>query len=136
MFNRVVLIGRLTADPELKTTNSGTAVCSFTLAVDRQFKDQNGNKQVDFLNVVTWKGTAEFVSKYFSKGSAFGVEGSVQTRNWTDKDGNKRIATEIVADRAFFTGSKETNAPKAENDAQGEFGGFGGVPADEQDLPF
>ena len=136
MFNQVVLIGRLTADPELKTTNSGTAVCSFTLAVDRQFKDQNGNKQVDFLNVVTWKGTAEFVSKFFRKGSAFGVAGSVQTRTWTDKDGNKRTTTEIVADRAFFTGGKETGATKAENAAQGEFEGFGGVPADEEDLPF
>ena len=136
MFNHVVLIGRLTAEPELKTTNSGTAVCSFSLAVDRQFKDQNGNKQVDFLNVVTWKGTAEFVAKYFHKGSAIGVAGSIQTRPWTDKDGNKRTATEIVADRAFFTGSKETGATKGENTAQDDFGGFGGEPADEQDLPF
>lgn len=136
MFNHAILIGRLTADPELKTTNNGKPFCSFCLAVDRQFKDQNGNKQTDFLNVVTWHGTAEFVSKFFSKGSVIGVAGSIQARNWTDKDGNKRTTYEIMADRAFFTGSKETNAPKAENTAQGEFDGFGGVPADDQDLPF
>lgn len=136
MFNHVVLIGRLTAEPELKTTNSGTSVCSFCMAVDRPFKDQNGNKQVDFLNVVAWKGTAEFVSKFFHKGSAIGVAGSIQTRSWTDKDGNKRTTTEIVADRAFFTGSKETNASKAENAAQGNFDGFDGIPANEEDLPF
>lgn len=114
MYNHAVLIGRLTANPELKNTTTGTAVCSFTVACDRQFKGQDGERHADFINVVAWRNTAEFVAKYFAKGNPIGVAGSIQTRSYTDKDGNKRTVTEVVADRAFFVGGKENNAGKQE----------------------
>lgn len=109
-LNRVCVMGRLTHDPELRNTQSGTAVVSFSLAVDRDFKDkQTGEKEADFLEVVAWRNTAEFVSKYFAKGRMAVVEGRLQTRTWTDKDGNKRKATEIMADNVYFGDSKQSN---------------------------
>ena len=107
MFNLAILTGRLTADPELKTTASGISVCNFSIAVDRAYK-KGEEKQTDFLNVVAWRQTAEFVSKWFKKGSLIGIEGSIQTRKYQDKDGNNRTAFEIVANNVHFVESKKS----------------------------
>ena len=115
MLNKIILMGRLTRDPELRRTQSGTAVTSFSLAVDRDFKSQSGEKETDFIDIVAWRGTAEFVSKYFTKGRMAVVEGRLQTRDWTDREGGKRVATEIVADNIYFGDSKR--------DGAGEYGG-------------
>ena len=106
MLNKIVLMGRLTRDPELRRTQSGTAVASFTLAVDRDYKPQDGERETDFIDIVAWRGTGEFVSKYFTKGRMAVVEGRLQVRDWTDKDGNKRRSTEVVADNVYFGDSK------------------------------
>ena len=107
MLNRIILMGRLTRDPELRRTQSGTAVASFTLAVDRDFKDkQSGEKTTDFIDIVAWRQTGEFVHRYFSKGRMAVVEGRLQMRDWTDKDGNKRRAAEVIADSVYFGDSK------------------------------
>ena len=106
MLNRIILMGRLTRDPELRRTQSGTAVTSFSLAVDRDFKSQSGEKETDFIDIVAWRATAEFVSKYFTKGRMAVVEGRLQLRDWTDKDGNKRRSAEVVADNVYFGDSK------------------------------
>jgi single-strand DNA-binding protein len=136
-FNLVVLTGRLTAAPEIKTTPSGKSVCSFTIAVDRGYGD---NKETDFITCVAWEKTAEFISKYFNKGSEIGIEGSIQTRKWTDKNGNSRTAFEVrVSNTQFIGGKKEQteNAPDpmmqfAQNNA--EFIEIGAI--DDSDLPF
>lgn len=108
MLNHVTLMGRLTRDPELRRTQSGTAVTSFTLAVDRDFKDKDtGEKETDFIDVVAWRQTAEFVSKYFTKGRVAVVEGRLQMRDWTDKEGNKRRSAELVADNIYFGDSRQ-----------------------------
>ena len=99
-------MGRLTRDPELRRTQSGTAVASFTLAVDRDYKPQDGERETDFIDIVAWRGTGEFVSKYCSKGRMAVVEGRLQVRDWKDKDGNKRRSTEVVADNVYFGDSK------------------------------
>ena len=106
MLNKIILMGRLTRDPELRKTGNGTAVTSFTLAVDRDYKPQDGERETDFIDVVAWRGTGEFVSKYFTKGRMAVVEGRLQVRDWTDKDGNKRRSTEVVADNVYFGDSK------------------------------
>jgi single-strand DNA-binding protein len=106
MLNKSILMGRLTRDPELRNTQSGASVASFTLAVDRDFKS-NGEREADFIDIVAWKNTAEFVSKYFSKGTMAAVSGRLQIRDWTDKDGNKRKSAEIVADNVYFAESKK-----------------------------
>ncbi len=115
-LNKVVLCGRLTADPELKQTQSGIGVVTFTLAVNRRFQsrsaDQQQAQQADFISVVAWRQTAEFISKYFKKGSALCVTGSLQTRTWQDPQGNRRYATEVVVDEAMFVDSRgEAGAP-------------------------
>ena len=117
MLNKIIIMGRLTIDPELRRTGSGTAVTSFSLACDRDFKSQSGDKETDFIEVVAWKNTAEFVSKYFSKGRMAVVEGRLQIRDWTDKSGNKRITAEVVADNVYFADSKrsESNDNQKEN---------------------
>ena len=142
MLNNVILMGRLVADPELKTTQSGVSVCSFRIAVDRDFKSRDGDKQTDFLEIITWRQTAEFVSKYFSKGSMIVVEGSIQTRNYEDKNGNKRTATEIVAERVHF-GESKNNAQTPGTPPQAKFtasqeahGDFTEISDDSEDLPF
>lgn len=117
MLNKCFLLGRLTKDPEIRRTNGGTAVTSFTLAVDRDFKT-NGEKNTDFIEVVAWRNTAEFVSKYFSKGRMAIVEGRLQIRDWTDKNGGKRRSAEVVADNIYFGDYKRDGA-----------GDFGGAPA-------
>ena len=107
MLNRIILMGRLTRDPELRHTQSGTAVASFSLAVDRDFKDRNsGERATDFIDVVAWRQTGEFVSRYFTKGRMAVVEGRLQMRDWTDKDGNKRRSAEVVAENVYFGDSK------------------------------
>lgn len=106
MLNHIVLMGRLTRDPELRRTGSGVAVASFTLAVDRDFAAQGAEKETDFVDIVAWRNTAEFVSRYFTKGRMAVVEGRLQIRDWTDKDGNKRRSAEVVADNVYFGDSK------------------------------
>lgn len=106
MLNVAVLMGRLVADPELRHTQSDTAVCSFRVAVDRNFASKSGERQTDFIDVVAWRQTAEFVCRYFTKGQMIAVNGSIQTRPWEDKQGNKRTAVEVVADNVSFCGSK------------------------------
>lgn len=105
-FNKVILGGRLTAEPELKQTPQGVSVSTFTLAVNRKGKDA----QADFINCVAWRGTAEFISKYFKKGNSVCITGQIQVRNYTDKDNNKRYATEVIADEVYFVDSKNENA--------------------------
>ena len=106
MLNHIVLMGRLTRDPELRRTGSGVAVAPFTLAVDRDFASQGGEKETDFVDIVAWRSTAEFVSKYFTKGRMAVVSGRLQIRNWQDKEGNKRRSAEVVADNVYFGDSK------------------------------
>ena len=107
MLNHIVLMGRLVRDPELRHTQSGTAVASFSLAVDRDFKDRNtGEKATDFIDIVAWRQTAEFVSRYFTKGRMAVVEGRLQIRDWTDKEGGKRRSAEVIADNVYFGDSK------------------------------
>ena len=135
MLNKVILMGRLTRDPELRRTGSGTAVTGFSLAVDRDFKGQNGEKETDFIDVVAWRNTAEFVSKYFTKGRMAVVEGRLQVRDWTDKDGNKRRSTEVIAESVYFGDSKKAeSAPQYAEPGQhgGDFAEIG----DDGELPF
>ena len=106
MLNCAILMGRLTADPELKTTTNGTSVTSFRIAVERNFVRQGEERQADFIDIVAWRQTADFVTRYFHKGSMIAVQGSIQTRNYEDKNGNKRTAVEVVADGVSFCGSK------------------------------
>ena len=120
MLNKIFLQGRLVADPELRHTQNGVAVASFRLAVDRDFKDrETGERKADFINVVAWRQTGEFVSRFLTKGRLAVVEGKLQTRDYTDRDGNRRYATEVVADNVYFGDSKR--------DAEGGgYGGYGG----------
>ena len=106
MLNTAIIMGRLTAEPELKSTGAGISVCTFTVAVDRRFKGQGEERQADFIEVVAWRQTAEFVAKFFHKGSMIAVQGSLQTRSYDDRNGVRRKAVEIVADQVSFTGSK------------------------------
>ncbi len=149
-LNKVVLAGRLTADPELKQTQSGFAVLSFTLAVNRRFQKsvegQPAQPQADFINCVAWRQTAEFISRYFRKGSCLCITGSIQTRNWLDQQGQKRYATEVVVDEAMFVDTKaESNAGGYTPDAygapsfstgSGDAGKFEDVNTEDNFLPF
>ena len=132
MLNRIIVMGRMTRDPEFRRTNSGTAVASFTVAVDRDFKSQAGEKGTDFIDVVVWRNTAEFVSKYFFKGRMAVVEGRLQLRDWTDKNGNKRRSAEIVADNVYFGDSKRDSGDAAQSEPQS---GFSEV-EDDGNFPF
>ena len=139
MLNKAILMGRLTADPELRHTQSNIPVTSFTLAVDRTFGQ---DKQTDFLDIVAWRNPAEFVSKWFRKGMLVAVSGRIQTRTWEDKQGNKRKSVEVVADEAFFAESKKDSAPRPSNDAPVPFdlppvgGDFAELGPDDSELPF
>ena len=108
-MNKAILVGRLTRDPELKSTANGTNVCSFSVAVNRRYKNAEGNYDADFINCTAWRQTAEFVSKYFTKGRMIGVVGSIQTRNYDDKDGKNVYVTEVAADEVYFVESKGDN---------------------------
>ena len=139
MLNSAIIMGRLTADVELRTTPNGTSVARFTVAVERNYKSGE-ERQADFINCVAWKGTADFVSTYFKKGQMIAVQGSIQTRNYEDKNGNKRNAVEIVADNVSFCGSKnETSAvapkPAPNIDIEPDADGFT-VIDDDEGLPF
>ena len=126
MLNKIIIMGRLTRDPELRRTGSGTAVTSFSLAVDRDFKSQSGEKETDFIDVVAWRSTAEFVSKYFTKGRMAVVEGRLQIRDWTDKDGGKRRSAEIVADNVYFGDSKRDGDGGYQSSGYASGGGYSG----------
>lgn len=125
MLNKIILMGRLTRDLELRRTESGTAVCSFSIAVDRDFKSKNGEKETDFIDIVAWRATAEFVSKYFTKGRMAVVEGRLQIRDWTDKEGGKRRSAEVIADNVYFGDSKPKEDGASSADAD-----FGAPPSD------
>ena len=122
MLNHITLMGRMTRDPELRRTGSGVAVTSFTLAVDRDFKDSSGEKGTDFIEVVAWRSTAEFVTKYFGKGRMAVVSGRLEIRDWTDKEGNKRRSAEIVADNVYFGDSKKEES-QGQTQSQPQYGG-------------
>ncbi|MBE7021728.1 MAG: single-stranded DNA-binding protein [Ruminococcaceae bacterium] len=143
-MNKVVLVGRLARDPELRTTQSGTAVTSFTVACDRRFVRQGEERQADFISCVAWGKTAEFVSRYFTKGMRIALDGRIQTRSWDDQNGQKRYATEVIAEDVEFAQSKneggssyqapaysEAPAPQAPS---ADIDGF--MPVEEEDLPF
>ncbi len=137
MFNLVVLTGRLTADPELKTTPNGITVTTFSIAVSRNY-GSGEDRQTDFINIVAWRKTAEFITKYFKKGSMIGIEGSIQTRRYQDKNGNNRTIFEVVANNVQFVESKRDSAPAVEsasfsNADVDEFSEIGGG---DDDLPF
>ncbi len=121
MLNKIFIMGRLTRDPELRRTQNGTAVAGFALAVDRDYKNADGTKETDFIEVVEWRSSAEFVSKYFAKGRMAVVEGRLQIRDWQDKDGNKRRNAEVVADNVYFGDSK-----KEGDSSGGSYGGSSG----------
>jgi single-strand DNA-binding protein len=133
-LNKVILAGRLTSDVELKQTPSGVSVCSFTLAINRKFS-ANRQQQTDFIQCQAWRQTAEFIARYFKKGSALCISGSIQTRSWTDNNNQKRYATEVVADEAMFVDGKNdsqgTEAPSFNNEAPN----YEEMNADD-DLPF
>lgn len=131
-MNKVILLGRLTKDPELRNTQQGLAVCSFSIAVNRRFAKE-GQQNADFINCSAWRNTAEFISKYFSKGNMIAVVGSLQTRTWEDQGGKKQYATDVVVDEAYFTGSKENASSSAMPNA---FEGFTQVDDVEGDLPW
>ena len=120
MLNKIFLMGRLTRDPELRRTQGGTPVASFTLAVDRDYKDKaSGERGTDFIDCVAWRQTGEFVSKYFSKGRMAVVEGRLQMRDWTDKEGNKRRTAEVIADNVYFGDSKKAASSEGNADERG-----------------
>ena len=119
MLNHIVLMGRLTRDPELRYTSANVAVASFRIAVDRDFgRGENGERQTDFIDVVAWRQTGEFVSKYFTKGSMAVVSGRLQMRDWTDRDGNKRTSAEVVADNVYFGDSRRRDDAEGGRSAQ------------------
>ena len=132
MLNKIIVMGRLTKDVEMRHTQSGNAVASFTIACDRDSKAKNGEKETDWLDVVAWRNTAEFVSKYFTKGRMAVVEGRLQTRTYEDNNGNKRKVTEIVADNVYFGDSKKESDPLDNFVKENKF-----VEVDEyDDIPF
>jgi single-strand DNA-binding protein len=132
MLNKVILLGRLTRDPELRSTPQGVSTCSFSIAVDRNFVRQGEERKADFINCVAWRQTAEFISKYFKKGSMVALEGSIQTRSWDDQDGKKRYATDVVVSQVYFAESKKDGAASMGPD-------IGEIPDMDEfndDLPF
>ncbi len=132
MLNRITVMGRLVADPELRTTPSGVTVATFRIACDRDFKNkQTGERETDFINIVAWRATAEFISRYFTKGRMAVVEGRLQIRPYTDRDGNKRTAAEVVAENVYFGDSRRDGEGGGYTPAYGSSGGFG-APAQTQ----
>ena len=145
MLNKIFLMGRLTRDPEMRHTQNGTAVASFSIAVDRDFKDkQSGEKVTDFVDIVAWRSTAEFVDKYFSKGRMAVVEGRLQMRDYTDKDGNRRVAAEVVTDNVYFCDSRKDESGASSGGGYGppsssgvpSDGGFAELSDNDGELPF
>ena len=146
MINSVVLMGRLVADPELRTTTTGREVCTFRIAVDRNFVSQGQDRQADFITCVAWGSTANFINRFFSKGSMIALTGRIQTRNYEDRDGNKRTAFEVVVNEASFTGSKSETGTREAAPAQApqpEQAAYSTaapsdfeIISDDEDLPF
>ena len=148
MLNRIILMGRLTRDPELRHTQQGTAVASFTLAVDRDFKGRDSSERAtDFIDIVAWRSTAEFVSKYFAKGRMAVVEGRLQIRDWTDRDGGKRRSAEVIAENVYFGDSKREggsdysaapaySAPRGYAAPMGGQSDFAEIGEEDGELPF
>lgn len=144
MINNVILMGRLTADPEVRTTTTGKSVCSFSIAVERSYAKSGEQRQTDFINIVAWGSTANFISKYFTKGSMIALQGQIQTRNYEDKNGNKRTAFEILAREVSFCGSKtQTNTASAEVATSSQTNRYQSSEpfdfeeiGDDEDLPF
>ena len=145
-MNKVILMGRLTKDADVRTTTSGVTVARFSIAVNRRFKDQNGNYPADFINCVAWRQTAEFISRYFNKGSMISVVGSIQTRTWEDENQKRQYATEVNVEEAYFSGSKNDGAatptqqpqttPSAGQIPNFDISEFEDIETDEIDLPF
>ena len=142
MLNVIALMGHLVANPELKQTQSGIAVTSFTIACDRSYCKAGQERQTDWIDCVAWRSNAEFICKYFGKGQLIAVQGELQTRNYTDRDGNKRKATEVVVSQAHFAESKKDTGnnntyqkPKGQPDISADDGDFEGI-TDDSDLPF
>lgn len=132
MLNRAILMGRITKSPELKTTPNGVSVIQISIAVDRDYTPKGQEKQTDFINVVAWRGTAEFISKHFEKGQLIALAGSIQTRSYTDNQGNKRSVTEVIADQVYFCGGKNDNKKTEPKFDESDFEEIGIDP----DLPF
>ena len=130
MLNRAILMGRIIKSPELKTTPNGVSVIQISIAVDRDYTPKGQEKQTDFINVVAWRGTADFIAKHFEKGQLIALTGSIQTRSYTDNQGNKRSITEVIADQAYFAGSKKESGNLASRES-----GADTVPAYESRLP-
>lgn len=134
-MNKSIIVGNMVRDPELRTTPSGISTTSFTVAVQRRYKDADGNYPADFISCVAWRSTAEFIAKYFTKGSRIGVVGTIQTRTYDDQNGNKRYVTEVVVDEAEFVTSKAQNTggkqQEAVPDGLEEYG-----PLDDSEIPF
>ena len=137
MLNKTNIAGRLTADAEMRQTTTGKSVASFTVAVERDFKGPNGEKETDFINCVAWNGTAEFISKYFQKGSMAIVVGRLQTRKYETSDGQKRTATEVIVENIYFGGAKTDNANNTATTPSAPAGDIDGfIPVEDADLPF
>ena len=142
MLNKVILMGRFTRDPELRSTPQGVSTCSFSIAVDRNFARQGEERKADFINCVAWRQTAEFISKYFKKGSMVALEGSIQTRSWDDNEGKKRYATEVIVSQVYFAESKRDSQGAMGDESFSQVNDFGSLPdpispmGTDDDLPF
>lgn len=153
MLNRAILMGRLVADPELRHTQNNVAVTTFRIAVDRNYTPKGAERQTDFINIVAWRNTADFVSRYFHKGQLVALEGSIQTRSYTDNQGNNRTAFEVVADQVYFAESRNSSSqnpstasfapppafdepPKGASFSVGDIGDFEEIDTDDGELPF
>ena len=132
MLNRAILMGRITKSPELKTTPNGVLVIQISIAVDRDYTPKGQEKQTDFINVVAWRGTAEFIEKHFEKGQLIALTGSIQIRSYTDNQGNKRSVTEVIADQVYFCGGKNDNKKEKPSFDENDFEEI----SDDSDLPF
>ena len=143
-MNKVILIGRLTKDVEMRQTPNGVSLARFSIAVTRRFKNSNGEYDADFINCIAWRKTGEFIARYFQKGSMMAVVGSIQTRSWDGNDGKKQYATEVIVDEAYFTGSKSESSTGSNtdlsdsglDDLNSQYGEDFATIGDEEDLPF
>ena len=143
-MNKVILMGRLTKDIEMRQTPNGVSLARFSIAVTRRFKNSNGEYDADFINCIAWRKTGEFIARYFQKGSMMAVVGSIQTRSWDGNDGKKQYATEVIVDEAYFTGSKSENSTGGNtdlsdsglDDLNSQYGEDFATIGDEEDLPF
>ncbi len=142
MLNKVILMGRFTRDPELRSTPQGVSTCAFSIAVDRNFVRQGEERKADFINCVAWRQTAEFISKYFKKGNMVALEGSIQTRSWDDQDGKKRYATEVIVSQVYFAESKRDTQGYSTEESFSQANDFTSLPepispmGTDDDLPF